>query len=46
MNWTVKNQKNKAIVWDYWQRMNNAKPSEIKSICGKVFDKDVNWNGS
>ena len=46
MNWTLKNQKNKAIVWNYWQRMNNAQPSEIKSICGKAFDKDVNWNGS
>tara|TARA_B100001094_G_scaffold86127_1_gene82474 strand:+ start:350 stop:1474 length:1125 start_codon:yes stop_codon:yes gene_type:complete len=46
MNWTLKNQKNKAIVWDYWQRMNNAQPSEIKSICGRAFDKDVNWNGS
>jgi hypothetical protein len=46
MDWKDKNQKNKAAVWGYWQRMNNAKPSEVKGICENVFDKDVNWNGS
>jgi hypothetical protein len=24
MDWKVKNQKNKAVVWNYWQRMNSA----------------------
>lgn len=46
MDWKAKNQKNKAAVWGYWQRMNNAKPSEVKGICEKVFHKNVNWNGS
>jgi len=46
MDWKGKNQKNKAAVWGYWQRMNNAKPSEVKGICEKVFHKNVNWNGS
>ena len=46
MDWKVKNQKNKAVVWGYWQRMNNAKPSEVKGIFEKAFDENVNWNGS
>ena len=46
MNWKATNQKNKAVVWDYWQRMNNAEPSEVKGICEKVFHKSVDWNGS
>ena len=46
MDWTAKNQKNKAIVWDYWQRMNSARPNEVKGICEKAFHKNVNWNGS
>ncbi|MFT7461077.1 MAG: hypothetical protein ACI909_003769, partial [Planctomycetota bacterium] len=23
------NQRNKQIVWDYWQRMNHASPEEV-----------------
>jgi len=46
MDWTAKNQKNKAIVWDYWQRMNSARPNEVKGICEKFFHKNINWNGS
>ena len=46
MDWKAKNQKNKAAVWGYWQRMNSANPSEVKRICEKVFHKNVNWNGS
>ena len=46
MDWKAKNQKNKAIVWNYWQRMNSARLQEIPKICEKVFHKNVNWNGS
>ena len=46
MDWKAKNQKNKAIVWNYWQRMNSARLQEIPKICKKVFHKNVNWNGS
>ena len=46
MNWNAKNQKNKAVIWNYWQRMNNAKPNDIKGICEKAFNQDINWNGS
>ena len=41
MDWKVKNQKNKAVVWNYWQRMNSAKPHEVKGICKKAFDPNI-----
>ena len=39
MNWNAKNQKNKAVIWNYWQRMNNAKPNDIKEIVRKHLIK-------
>ena len=46
MDWKAKNQKNKAIVWEYWQRINSAAPNEVKGIFQKTFHKEINWNGS
>ena len=40
------NQKNKAIVWDYWQRMNHARLDEVSRIVQNTFLPDVNWNAS
>ena len=40
------NQRNKAVVWDYWQRMNHATPDQITGIIEKAFHKDVDWNAS
>ncbi|MFT5133667.1 MAG: putative ester cyclase, partial [Gammaproteobacteria bacterium] len=45
MNHKARNQKNKAVVWDYWQRMNHAEPGQIAGIVKKAFHRDVNWNG-
>jgi predicted ester cyclase len=45
-DWTARNQKNKAVVWEYWQRMNHAEPKQIEGIVKKAFHKDVNWNAS
>ena len=39
------NQRNKQIVWDYWQRMNHASPAEVPGLIRKTFHSDVNWNG-
>ena len=39
MDWKAKNQKNKAIVWEYWQRINSAAPNEVKGIFQKTFHK-------
>lgn len=44
-NWQARNQRNKAVVWEYWQRMNHAQAREVPSIVKKAFHKDVDWNG-
>jgi predicted ester cyclase len=44
-NWQQRNQRNKAVVWDYWQRMNHALAKDLPSIVKQAFHKDVNWNG-
>lgn len=40
------NQRNKAVVWDFWQRMNHATSDQVEGIVKKAFHKNVNWNGS
>ena len=44
-DWIARNQINKAVVWEYWQRMNHARPQEVAGIVDKAFHKDVDWNG-
>lgn len=39
------NHRNKAIVWDYWQRMNYAEPEQVTSLIKSVMHEYVNWNG-
>ena len=39
------NQKNKAIVWDYWQKMNHAQPDQVADVIRAAVHKDINWNG-
>lgn len=39
------NQRNKAVVWDYWQRMNFAEPKQVAGLVKKTFHKDADWNG-
>ena len=43
--WAARNQRNKAVVWEYWQRMNHARSSEVSGIVHKAFHQDVDWNG-
>ncbi len=43
--WQLRNQRNKAIVWEYWQRMNHAQAREVPGIVNRAFHKDVDWNG-
>jgi predicted ester cyclase len=40
------NQKNKALIWDFWQRMNFAEPDQVAGLVKKTFHKDVDWNAS
>jgi len=44
-DWKARNQINKAVVWEYWQRMNHAQPKQVAGIVKKAFHKDVDWNG-
>jgi len=44
-DWKVRNQGNKAVVWEFWQCMNHAQASEVPGIVKKAFHKDVDWNG-
>ena len=44
-DWKARNQANKAVVWEYWQRMNHAQVKEVPGIVKKAFHKDVDWNG-
>jgi predicted ester cyclase len=44
-DWKARNQKNKAVVWDYWQRMNHAEANQVEGIVKKAFHRNVNWNG-
>ena len=40
------NQKNKATVWDFWQKLNHVSADDIPKIVQTAMHKDVNWNGS
>ena len=44
-DWGKRNQKNKHIVWDFWQRMNHATPEQIPGLIKAKFHRDVDWNG-
>lgn len=39
------NQANKAVVWNYWQRLNWAEEAEIEAVLRAAFHGDVDWNG-
>ena len=45
-DWKVRNQRNKAVIWEYWQRMNHAQAKEVPGIIKKTLHKDVGWNGA
>ena len=36
-DWKARNQRNKAVVWEYWQRMNHAQAKEVPGIVKKAF---------
>ena len=43
---TNTNQKNKEVVWDYWQKMNYVEPGQIEHVVRAAMHTDVNWNVS
>lgn len=40
------NQKNKAAVWDYWQRLDHAGAENVADAVRRAVHSDVDWNGS
>jgi predicted ester cyclase len=44
-SWQARNQRNKAVIWEHWQRMNHAQAKEVPGIVKQAFHKDVDWNG-
>jgi len=40
------NQKNKEIVWDYWQKLNHIGVDNAPDVIRAAVHDDVNWNGS
>ncbi|HZQ05732.1 MAG TPA: ester cyclase [Anaerolineae bacterium] len=41
-----RNQKNKELVWNYWQKMNYVPHDKIAEPIQAAMHPDVNWNGS
>ena len=41
----IRNQKNKAVVWDFWQKMNHVESENVPDVIRAAFHEDVNWNG-
>ena len=39
------NQKNKQLVWDFWQQLDQAKPSNYLSITKSFFTPETQWFG-
>ena len=40
------NQRNKEIVWDYWQKLNHVGVDNVPAAIRAAVHEDVNWNGS
>jgi len=38
-------QKNKKIVWDFWQELNNSKADNIANIIRAYAPEDISWTG-
>lgn len=39
------NQRNKEIVWDFWQQMNYARPDQVEDIVKNYVSRDIAWFG-
>ncbi|MEM7129829.1 MAG: ester cyclase [Chloroflexota bacterium] len=42
---TQLNQRNKEIIWKFWQSLENAEPSQIHDIARSSMDANVIWHG-
>jgi predicted ester cyclase len=39
------NQKNKRMVWGFWQALENTKANRIKEVAKRHMTEDISWNG-
>ncbi len=40
------NQRNKEVVWDYWQKLNHVGADNVPAAVRAAVHEDVDWNGS
>ena len=40
------NQQNKALVWDFWQKLNHVGAENVPDVVRAAVHDDVNWNAS
>ena len=38
-------QRNKQIVWEFWQKLNNSKASDLANVVRSYVHEDVSWHG-
>lgn len=38
-------QTNKAIVWEFWQKLNDSKANAVANVIRSYVDEDVSWHG-
>ena len=43
---TLLNQRNKEVVWNYWQRLNHVGVDNVPDVVRAAVHDDVDWNGS
>ena len=43
---TLLNQRNKEVVWNYWQRLNHVGVENVPDVVRAAVHDDVDWNGS
>jgi len=39
------NQKNKKLVWEFWQQLDQANPEDYQTVAKTLFSTDVQWFG-
>ena len=38
-------QQNKALVWEFWQQLNQSQPAEVGQVVRRYVDEAISWHG-
>jgi predicted ester cyclase len=38
-------QQNKALVWEFWQQLNQSRPAEMGQVVRRYVDEAISWHG-